>query len=394
MTLQLADIVDLDDLRVMMGFFYEAAGIPVGIMDHNHHWLVALGWGRICTDFHLTNPESRENCLLCENRVQQLMDGREYLTYTCPNGLVEVVSPIFVEQSRIGFFYLGQFLHQPADQDYFRRQALTYGYEINAYLDALAAVPIVPRERIDHLMGFFTLFFRLLTRLGAENVQRRLAEKQVRTVQQQLEVKVKERTEMLNNALIEVGDLAAQLNESLQQVKTMAVTDFLTNTYNRRKFDEAAFHERLRAKQEKIPFSLIMLDIDHFKQVNDCFGHDVGDQILKELTQLLRSLIRQADLLIRWGGEEFLILLPATHLEEAGPFAERIRKEVENARFSRVNSINISLGVTQLHDDDDNETLIKRVDDALYQAKQQGRNRVVLNGDQSLIGTTGLKRDQ
>ena len=137
-------------------------------------------------------------------------------------------------------------------------------------------------------------------------------------------------------------------------------------------------HERQRAVQEKAPFSLIMLDIDHFKKVNDRFGHSVGDQVLLQLSRLIRGLIRHGDLLIRWGGEEFLILLPTTQLEEAGPFAERIRQEVEQEQFKGAGSMTISLGVGQFRGGDSTDALLRRVDNALYQAKQQGRNRVVL----------------
>jgi len=156
------------------------------------------------------------------------------------------------------------------------------------------------------------------------------------------------------------------------------VTDSLTETYNRRKFDEIVVKEHHLANHGGIPFSLIMFDIDHFKKVNDEFGHSIGDQVLIHLSRLIRGLVRQGDLLIRWGGEEFLILLPSTHIEEAGPFAERIRQNVACEKFPGAGAITISLGVAQLRDGDSTDTVLKRVDHALYQAKQDGRNRVVM----------------
>ncbi len=378
MNLRLQDIIDLDELQELMRFFYEAAGISVGVMDANQNWLVTIGWQRICRDFHRVNPESRKNCLLSESRIQEYLDSKEYLTYPCPNGLIEVAIPILLNDVPLGFFFLGQFLHHPPDQDYFRRQAIAYGFDMEEYMQALEKVPVVSQKRIAYLMKFFVRFFDLLTRIGSENQQRRQAELETQKAKEQLETRVEERTRELNRALIEVGDLAAQLNESLQQVEQLAVTDSLTETYNRRKFDETIIQEHHRANQEKTPFSLIMLDIDHFKKVNDQFGHSVGDLVLKQLSQLIRGLIRQGDLLIRWGGEEFLILLPTTQIEEAGPFAERIRLEVEQEQFVDAGSITISLGVAQLRKGDSTDTLLKRVDNALYQAKREGRNRVVL----------------
>lgn len=374
----LREIIDLDDLQELMRFFYEAAGISVGILDKDHNWIVSIGWQHICTNFHRANPESRKNCILSEFRIQEYLDSKDYLTYPCPNGLVEVAIPILLDDTPLAFFFLGQFLHHPPDQDYFRRQAITYGFDIEAYLQALKTVPVVSEQRINYLMKFFVRFFDLLTRIGSENQHRRKAELETQQAKEQLEVRVEERTLELNRSLIEVGDLATQLNESLKQVEHLAVTDTLTETYNRRKFDEVVGQEHHRAEHEKIPFSLIMFDLDHFKKVNDKFGHNVGDQVLKHLCRLIRGLIRQGDLLIRWGGEEFLLLLPATEIDEAGPFAERVRLEVEQEEFPTAGQITISLGVAQLQAGDSIDALLKRVDNALYRAKQEGRNRVIL----------------
>ena len=132
-----------------------------------------------------------------------------------------------------------------------------------------------------------------------------------------------------------------------------------------------------------------MFDIDHFKRVNDRYGHSYGDLVLKDLCRLIRGLIRQGDMLIRWGGEEFIILLPATEIDEAAQLAERIRQDVETERFPEVGSITISLGVAQLRKGDNIDSLLKRVDNALYHAKQSGRNRVV-SGTDFLQGNTGL----
>ncbi|MFK5925198.1 MAG: diguanylate cyclase [Desulfuromusa sp.] len=377
MSLWLQEIIDLDELRELMRFFYEAAGISVGVMDGDQNWLVTIGWQHICTDFHRVNPESRKNCLLSEDRIKDYLDSQEYLTYPCPNGLIEVAIPILLDDVPLGFFFLGQFLHHPPDRDYFRRQAIAYGFDIDAYLQALEKVPVVSRQRIDYLMRFFARFFNLLARIGAENQKRLHAEAEIQKAKEELEVRVEERTRELNQALLDVGDLAAQLNTSLQQVEQLAVTDTLTETYNRRKFDEVFADEHQHAEHEKSPFSLIMLDLDHFKRVNDKFGHSAGDQVLKRLCRLIRGLIRQGDLLIRWGGEEFILLLPATALEEAVPFAERVRLEVEQEAFPMVGQITISLGVAQFQKGDSIDALLKRVDNALYQAKQNGRNRVV-----------------
>ena len=377
--LELQDIIDIDDLREMMHFFHEAAKLSVGIIDNRKNWLVSLGWQDVCKKYHRINPDTRKSCLLSEARVTEYLKTKEYLLYRCPNGLCEVAIPLLLDSRVLGHFFLSQFFQKPPDLDYFKRQALAHGFDVKGYLAAVAKVPVVRESRVEHLMRFFILFFDLLMRLGSENQQRQKAEMEMEKAKNQLEVRVKERTSELNEALLEIGDLAAQLTDSLQQVEHLAVTDTLTLAFNRRKFDEiidtADHPEGVVLKG----FSLIMLDIDHFKEVNDRFGHSVGDAVLKHLCRLIRGLVRQGDQLIRWGGEEFLVLLPETTVVDAQALAERIRSEVAAENFDQVGPVTISLGVAQLWPEDTIDNLLKRVDLALYKAKQGGRNCVVVD---------------
>lgn len=377
MAYSLREIIDVAELEELIRFFYDAVRVPVGILDAEHNWLVKIGWQRICSDFHRANPFSRQNCLASETEIQQHLECGEYISFRCPHGLQEVAFPIMLEGQNLGTFFMGQFLTQPADLDFFRRQALSFGYDIDAYLRALGEVPIVSEERIEDLMRFFSRFLGLLTRIGEENLRRCQAEQETRKAKAQLEEKVEERTRELNEALNEVGDLAIQLNSALYQVEQLAITDSLTQTYNRRKFDEVVQQERHRVKQGCRPFSVIMLDIDHFKKVNDRFGHSIGDSVLQHLCRLVRGAVRHSDLLIRWGGEEFLIMLPSTQLDEAVQMAERIRVETCQESFPQAGRLTVSLGVAQFHPEDSIDSLLKRADDSLYQAKLRGRNRVV-----------------
>jgi diguanylate cyclase (GGDEF)-like protein/PAS domain S-box-containing protein len=160
------------------------------------------------------------------------------------------------------------------------------------------------------------------------------------------------------------------------ELQTRATTDTLTQVYNRIKYDEIMKREIERAKRYNHPLSLIMFDIDHFKMVNDTYGHAVGDYVLQALTHIVKLDLRETDYLVRWGGEEFVIIAPDTDIERAEILAERVRKSAEEYKFERVGTVTVSFGVTQFTINDTEDTFIKRTDDALYSAKRMGRNRV------------------
>ena len=161
-----------------------------------------------------------------------------------------------------------------------------------------------------------------------------------------------------------------------EELKRLAITDSLTQAYNRAKFQEVIKREMERTKRHGSPLSIAMFDIDRFKEVNDTYGHNTGDYVLKTLTQIAKMNMRDIDYLIRWGGEEFIVIALDTDLRGVEVLSEKIRKAIENYEFENVKHITVSFGVTQFKQDDTEDSFIKRVDDALYQAKEKGRNRV------------------
>lgn len=164
-----------------------------------------------------------------------------------------------------------------------------------------------------------------------------------------------------------------------KQLESMATTDKLTGVANRQVFDVLFRQVHSHSKRRNIPLSAIMFDIDYFKQINDTHGHPTGDVVLKTLAQKITRCIRESDLFFRWGGEEFLIILPEADIDMAYNLAEKIRKTVEDlvVTFSGKSiSITISLGVTTLSEGETSVELIARSDEALYAAKEKGRNRV------------------
>lgn len=167
-----------------------------------------------------------------------------------------------------------------------------------------------------------------------------------------------------------------QLEETLAQVETRSETDALTGLANRRALSRKLSEEFDRSKRYGVPLSMLMIDVDRFKAFNDSFGHPVGDDLLKSISQLLAEKARGSDFVARYGGEEFTILLPSTGREGAFILAERFRRAVESMPSSR-RATTISVGVSTFSPEiSDADSLLEAADRALYLAKQSGRNRV------------------
>jgi diguanylate cyclase (GGDEF)-like protein/PAS domain S-box-containing protein len=166
------------------------------------------------------------------------------------------------------------------------------------------------------------------------------------------------------------------------QLKYLAMTDELTGLTNRRSFFIRGANEIKRTQRSEMPLSLLMLDVDSFKSVNDRYGHEVGDQVLQRIANILVANVREIDTVARMGGEEFSILLPNTNPEDAAILAERLRSAIEGTRFpilERSTKVTLSIGIAAYRlESPDIDDMLRNADAAMYQAKNEGRNRVVL----------------
>ena len=169
------------------------------------------------------------------------------------------------------------------------------------------------------------------------------------------------------------------LHARIGDLERLAATDHLTGAWNRAHLDRVIESELARSVASRQPLSLILFDADHFKNINDGFGHAVGDQVLRELVRLARNHIRASDLLFRWGGEEFVVLVSSAGYRGAERVAENLRQAVAGHTFDRAGAVTISLGVAEHDGDEDAQTWFRRMDEALYEAKRSGRNRVVVS---------------
>ncbi len=180
------------------------------------------------------------------------------------------------------------------------------------------------------------------------------------------------------NFLLNLTDITKMEEDRVITTKK-AYIDRLTQVYNRNKFEEVFEYQLKQVKRNHHPFCLAMLDIDHFKEFNDTYGHLIGDEILILLSQTMLNDMRESDLFARWGGEEFVILFNNTNITDALALSQRFRKHIENMQHSTDKQITASFGVTQYIPNDTMKRMIQRADEALYKAKESGRNRVESN---------------
>ncbi len=199
---------------------------------------------------------------------------------------------------------------------------------------------------------------------------------------QDLEALVEQRNAELSQRLRDLNDARRTaetanlgLQRALDQLEQAASTDRLTGAWNRRRFDEAVLPEIALAHRRREPLSLLLFDLDHFKRVNDTYGHGAGDAVLAGTAQTVRVHLRASDALVRWGGEEFLVMAPATRLDGAMGLAEKLRSAMAAIDFPGIGQVTMSLGVSEYALGETLDEWIERTDQALYRAKSEGRNR-------------------
>lgn len=185
------------------------------------------------------------------------------------------------------------------------------------------------------------------------------------------------RDDEAQNRLEIADERNSELRRALEQMEHLAYTDRLTGAWNRRHLDDIALVEMSRTERHGLPVSLLLLDLDHFKALNDAYGHGAGDRALVDFVRCVRAAVRRADTLVRWGGEEFIVLAPDTPLHEAVKLAEKLRERVESVVAVCATPVTVSIGVAEYRFGEGFEQWVGRADRVLYAAKAEGRNQVV-----------------
>lgn len=226
------------------------------------------------------------------------------------------------------------------------------------------------RSLVAVVMLLFSFYARRLL-IAQKNISDELT-----IYQNDLELLVEERTKKLEKTNASLEEEILERKSAEKKLEELATTDPLTLLYNRRKFNELVDYEIEKEKRYALGLSVIYCDIDHFKNINDTYGHDVGDEVLIAFAKLLKESLRESDTVARWGGEEFVILIPSKTADIAVEIAEKMRKNIEDNVFLNVGTVTASFGVSHYINNDTKEAMLKRADKALYKAKENGRNCV------------------
>ncbi|MDD5330682.1 MAG: EAL domain-containing protein [Sulfuricella sp.] len=494
MKYQLSELVDLPELQKLMESLYRATGINHALIDNDSKVLTAVGWQKICTDFHRIDSRTCERCLASDQYILSHLNDGPYVGYDCPNGLVDYATPVVIDGEHVANIFTGQMFHHAPDMQFFRGQAEEFGFDEAAYLDAVKQVKVIPRERMPDIMAFLEGLAHVLANKGLARVRQLEAERNLRQLNDELSGHVQENTRELmeNNRLLsrerqalqqekqvsddiidslpgvfymfneherllrwnyrfpEVtgytdaelsrmhsadffeGDDKASIAATVQQVfaagessaeaglltkggrkipyyfsgrrttiagkhylvglgvditerkaaemqiNFLAHHDPLTELPNRLLIRDRFKQARAYADRGGTRVALLFLDLDHFKTINDSLGHTTGDALLKAVASRLRECVRDTDTISRQGGDEFLIVLAdvsdtSSITSVAAKILERLAEPFEFDE--RDLSTSVSVGAAVYPDDgEDFDTLLKKADTAMYQAKEAGRN--------------------
>lgn len=216
MKYRIMDIIDIEKIEKLMSDFYAITKIPYGLLDLEGNILSGIGWEDVCTKFHRANPVSVARCRLSDKSVVDRLkiNRQEYYMYKCPNGIMEAVAPIMVEGEHIANLFCGHFFLQKPDEEYFNKQAIEFGYDVDTYLEALSRIPIISKDKIEICIKYYAKLAKMFSNMGLNQLKQREAEEKLQKYNEILEKRVTERT-------VELIKANKKLKESEERYKEL-----------------------------------------------------------------------------------------------------------------------------------------------------------------------------
>jgi PAS domain S-box-containing protein len=216
MKCKVKDIIDIEKIEKLMMDFYAITKIPYGLLDLEGNILSGVGWQDICTKFHRINPESEARCIKSDKSVADRLkrNRQDYCMYKCLNGIMEAVAPIIVEGEHIANLFCGHFFLEEPDKKYFEKQAIEFGYDIDAYLEALSRVPVISKDKLEVCIRYYAKLAKIFSTMGLNQLKQREAEKKLKRYNEILEKRVTERT-------VELVEANKKLKESEERYRNL-----------------------------------------------------------------------------------------------------------------------------------------------------------------------------
>ncbi len=244
------DLVDIPNLQNLMQSFYQTTGIPIGIIDADGNILVAVGWQKICKDFHRKNLHTEALCRQSNSYVKQhLVDSKPYIYYKCENGLIDAAAPIVIDGQHVATIFHGQFLFEKPDKDFFESQADRYGFNKEEYLAALADVPIYTQEKLDAIMHFFSFLSKMLAELGSRLKKIDQQTQKLQQSDEQIFMIFNSTPNIAIQAYDEFGNITFW-NIASEQLYGLKQTEVIGRSLNNKLFDNEWTERLLKALEE------------------------------------------------------------------------------------------------------------------------------------------------
>ncbi|MCY6354658.1 MASE3 domain-containing sensor histidine kinase [Clostridium sp. ZS2-4] len=218
MKYKVTNIIDIEKIEKLMSDFYAITKIPYGLLDLEGNILSGIGWQDICTKFHRANPVSEVRCRRSDKSVVNRLNEKreEYYMYKCPNGIMEAVAPIIVEGEHIANLFCGHFFLEESDEEYFRKQAVEFGYDVDAYLEALSCVPIISKDKLETCIRYYAKLAEMFSTMGLNQLKQREAEEKLQKYNEILEKRVAQRTHELVKANEQLKESEGKYRNLLQ----------------------------------------------------------------------------------------------------------------------------------------------------------------------------------